>query len=82
MGFSSMFKYFGLAMEVAEEAAEVLVKVKGVTADDSPGGEEITDEEMKALVESLDENFSNVVTTICRECGLPVKSVSVKVDME
>jgi hypothetical protein len=82
MGFSTLFKYLGLAMEAAEEAASVLMKVKAVQNEDSPGGKEITTEEMAQLVESLDDNFSNIVTRICREVGLPIKSVTVTVDME
>ena len=82
MGFSTIFKYFGLAMEMVEEAAEVIGKVKDAQDEDSPGGSEITEEERAQLIESLDENFSNVVTRICQECGLPVKTVTVDIDME
>lgn len=82
MGISNVFKYLGLAMEAAEEYAQIMLKVKAAEDEDSPGGKEITDEEMKVLIESLDENFSNVVTRICQEFDLPVKSVTVNVDME
>lgn len=82
MGFSTIFKYLGLAMEAANQAAEVNAKVQAVKASDSDGGSEITPTEMNNLIESLSSNFSEVVTRICQEVDLPVKSVSVKIDME
>lgn len=82
MGFSNIFKYLSLAMEATEQAAIVLTKVNAAKDPNSPGGSKITDEEASALVESLDENFSTVVTRICQEAGLPIKSVTVTIDME
>lgn len=82
MGMSDLFKYFGLAMEAVEEAAKVMAKVSVATDKNSPGGKKITKEEAAALAETLDENFSTVVTRICQEAGLDVKSVNVSIEME
>jgi hypothetical protein len=81
MGMSTIFKYLGLAMEAATQAASVNAQIKEVKAPDSPGGKEITQEELKMLVENLDDSFSTVVTRICEEAGLKVKSVNVQVEM-
>lgn len=82
MGFRTLWKYLGIAMEAAEVAGETAVAVAAATAPDSPGGAKITVEERKVMVESLDASFSTALTGICRECGLPVKSIKVEVEME
>ncbi len=79
MGFSTIFKYLGLAMETANQAAEVSAKLAVAKSADSPGGKEITEDELKVLIESLDENFSTVITRICQEAKLPVQSVKVEI---
>lgn len=81
MGFSTLFKYLGLAMEAADQAAQVMTKVAAAVDEDSPGGAEITHEEKLQLATTLDENFSTVVTRICQECGLEVKSVKVEIEI-
>jgi hypothetical protein len=81
MGMSTIFKYLGLAMEAATQAASVNAQIKEAKAPDSPGGKEITPEELKTLVEDLDDTFSDVVTRICEEAGLKVKSVNIQIEM-
>jgi len=81
MGMESIFKYLGLAMEAANQAAIVVARVKEVKDVDSPGGKEITTEEMAQLLSSLDGNFSGVITRICQEAKLPVKSVTVSIEV-
>ena len=82
MGWSTLFKYMGLAMEVATTAAAAMTEVAAAQAPGSPGGSEITSEEGKQIIENLDDEFSQVVTRICEEVGLPVKSVKVEIELE
>ena len=82
MSWSTVFRYFGLAMEATEQAVQVMQKVSVATDPNSPGGSRITSDESDALVEQLDENFSVLVTRICQEAGLPIKSVTVSVEIE
>ena len=82
MAWSDVFRYLGLAMEAAEQAGKAATKIAAAQHPDSPGGKHITTEESDALVESLDENFSTVVTRICQEAGLPVKSVNVSIEID
>lgn len=82
MGWSTLFKYLGMAMEAATEAADAFIKVQAAKDPNSPGGTEITDEEKKGLIGSLDENFSRVCTRICEEVGLPVKNIKVEIELE
>ena len=81
MGWSTVFKYWGLAMEAAEQAAQVMSKMSVATDPNSPGGSEITHEEKLQLATTLDENFSTVITRICQESGLEVKSVKVEIEI-
>lgn len=82
MGFSNLFKYLGLAMEAATQAALAKAKIDATKAEDSPGGSEITEGEVLELISSLDANFSEVVTRILQECDLPVKTVKVEIEIE
>lgn len=81
MGFADIFKYFGIAMAAAEAAASAYREYEKATAPDSPGGSEITDTELKLLVEGLDDDFGSAVTGILQGLGLPVQSVKVEIKM-
>lgn len=82
MGWSTIFKYWGFAMEAAEQAADVYQEVQKAKDPNSPGGREITDEEKATLIENLDDNFSQVVTRICEEFDLPIEEVQVIIKMK
>ena len=45
MGWSTVFKYFGLAMEAANAAANAYSEVAHATDPNSPGGTAITESE-------------------------------------
>lgn len=81
MGYSTIFKYLGLAMEAATQAADVKRKINEAKAVDSPGGKEITEEEMRTLIGSLEGNCSEVVTRICQEVDLPVAGVTISIEL-
>ncbi len=82
MGMSTIFKYLGLAMEVATQAADIRSKIDAAKSTNSPGGKEITEDEMKTLVNNLEGNCGEVITRICQEVNLPVKSVTIDIELE
>ena len=82
MGWGTLFKYLGIAMEVATTASGAMKEVAAAQAPDSPGGLTVTGDEAKRIIENLDDEFSNVVTRICEEVGLPVESVSVEIKLK
>lgn len=82
MGWSTLFKYFGLAMEAATTAAAAYQEVAKATDPESPGGTKITTEEKIQIIENLDDEFSSALTRICEEVGLPVKSIKIEIDLE
>jgi len=79
MGWSTLFKYFGMAMEAAELAASAYMEVVKAKDPNSPGGSVITSDEKKQIIENLDDEMSTVITRICEEVGLPVESVNIEV---
>jgi len=81
MSIMIIFKYLGLAMEAAQQAADVQAKLAAVKAPDSPGGTEITDGEMGTLIAGLADNFSEICTRICQEANLPVKGIKVDITL-
>ena len=81
MGFFTWMKYMGLAMEAAEKMAQVTAEIAPYKDPNSPGGTDITHEEKLKLAADLDDNFSEVVTRICQEAGLEIKSVNVTIEI-
>jgi hypothetical protein len=80
MAISTIFKYLGLAIEAANQAADIKRKISEVKDPDSPGGKEITEEEMKKLLNDVEDNCSEVITRICQEVGLPIAGVTVDIE--
>ena len=81
MGFGTLLKYFGFAMEAVEEVSKIMVEVAPAMDENSPGGKSITTEEKLELATKLDDNFSEIITRICQEVGLDIKSVTVEIEI-